>query len=88
MKELAELAGLNVISPKHGLLSEAEVLERIGFHTTLRHNILYVEPDASVNYLNMVGVAAQKTDYVVVCRNLAPADPSIQLLSLGRDRNA
>jgi hypothetical protein len=87
LKALAELAGLHVICPQGGSLSEPEIVEMIDVHTTLHEHILYVEPDASVNYLNMVSLLAQKTDYVVVYRNLEPTDPSMQLLSLGRDRS-
>ena len=88
LKDLAELAGVHVIGPKDGSLSEAQAREMIDFHVTLHHHILYVEPDSSVNYLNPVGIAVQKTDCVVAYRNLASLDPSIQILSLGRDRSA
>jgi hypothetical protein len=85
--ELAETAGLHVISPR-GLdsLSEPEVVQAINCQMTLRRHILYVEPDSSVNHLDRIKALAKDSDYVASFRNEAPSVPLIEIISLGSKR--
>jgi hypothetical protein len=84
LTELAEAASLQVIRPQLDSDSESKVVETIKAQMTLRRHILYVEPDASVNYLDTIQALAIDSDYVVAFRNQAPSVSHIEILSLGR----
>lgn len=44
-------------------------------------NIVYIEKDASINFLDRVIKIAKESKYIVVFRNKAPQDPNVTLLS-------
>ncbi len=79
-------AGYSVISPNLDGASKAEVLDRIDSAQVLRKHILYVERDASVNYLDAVRGIQKRPWYTVAFRNQAPALNSVEILQLSGGR--
>lgn len=64
-----------------------EVMELIKKYMEHNRNIVYIEKDASVNYLEDVKKLAMDSNYVCLFRNKAPDDPHILILSeLDEDR--
>ncbi|HWB85249.1 MAG TPA: hypothetical protein VG675_13980 [Bryobacteraceae bacterium] len=76
--------GYSVISPNLDGLTEAEVLNRIDGAQILRKHILYVERDASVNYLDAVREIQKRPWYTVAFRDQAPTMNSVEILQLAR----
>jgi len=74
--------GYSVISPNLDGVTEAEVLNRIDAAQILRKHILYVERDASVNYLDAVRGMQKRPWYTVAFRNQAPTLNSVEILQL------
>lgn len=74
--------GYSVISPNLDGASEDEVLDRIDSAQVLRKHILYVERDASVNYLDAVRGIQKRPWYTVGFRNQAPTLNSVEILQL------
>jgi hypothetical protein len=75
-------AGYVVISPNLDTAGKAELLNRIQSAQGLRRHILYVERDASVDYLEAVRGLRKAPGYTVSFRNLAPAVGSMEILQL------
>lgn len=75
-------AGYSVISPNLDGATEAEILDRIDAAQILRKHILYVERDATVNYLDAVRGVAKRPWYTVAFRNQAPTVNSVEILQL------
>jgi hypothetical protein len=78
--------GYSVISPNLDGVDEAEVLNRIEAAQILRKHILYVERDASVNYLDAVRAMPKRPWYTVAFRNQAPTVNSVNILQLAGHR--
>lgn len=74
--------GYSVISPNLDGVTESEVLSRIDAAQILRKHILYVERDASVNYLDTVRGIQKRPWYTVAFRNQAPTLNSVEILQL------
>jgi len=79
-------AGYSVVSPNLDGATEAEVLNRIDAAQILRKHILYVERDASVNYLDAVRSLPKQPWYTVAFRNQAPSMNSVEILQLAGRR--
>jgi hypothetical protein len=75
-------AGYSVISPNLDGATETDVLNRIDAAQILRKHILYVERDASVNYLAAVSGVPKRPWYTVAFRNQAPTVNSVDILQL------
>lgn len=60
------------------------MLNRIDGAQILRKHILYVERDASVNYLDAVRGMHKTAWYTVAFRNQAPTINSVEILQLAR----
>jgi hypothetical protein len=78
--------GYGVVSPNRDCATEAEVLDRIDGAQILRKHILYVERDATVNYLETVRGMPKRPWYTVAFRNQAPTVNSVEILQLARAR--
>lgn len=57
-----------------------EVIELIKKYMKHTRNIIYIEKDASVNYLHQVKRLAKESKYLGVFRNIAPTDPHVTVL--------
>jgi hypothetical protein len=79
---LYELSGATVVTPyiSDKTLSFEEVEER--FKSPIAHgrNIIYIEKDASVNYIEKVMRIATESKYIGIFRNHEPSDNYIKLL--------
>jgi hypothetical protein len=79
---LYELSGATVVTPyiSDKTLSFEEVEER--FRSPIRHgrNIVYIEKDASVNYIEKVMKIATESRYIGIFRNYAPSGNYIKIL--------
>ena len=69
-------------SARTSIATEAQVLDRIDGAQILRKHILYVERDASVNYLDAVRGMPKQPWYTVGFRNQAPTVNSVEILQL------
>lgn len=78
--------GYSVISPNLDGATQADVLDRIDAAQILRKYILYVERDASVNYLDAVRGVPKRPWYTVGFRNQAPVVNSLEILQLAERR--
>lgn len=58
-------------------LREMEVLDLIKKYMEKTRNIIYIEKDSSVNYLDKVIDIAKNSKYTSVLRNQAPDDPNV-----------
>lgn len=58
-----------------------EVLDLISEYMKHTRNIIYIEKDDSVNYLEDVIQLAKKSKYTSVLRNRAPEDPNVTVIS-------
>lgn len=81
--ELFELTGAAVVTPysEKGTLSFEVVEARIKKYMAPIRNIIYIEKNDSVNYIEQVKELATKSDYLVLFRNQAPIDGKLELLS-------
>jgi len=79
-------AGFLVVSPNLDGATKAEVLDRIDGAQILRKHILYVERDASVNYLDAVRGMPKRPWYTVALRNQVPTLNSVEILQLAGSR--
>lgn len=79
LKELFELSGMAVVTPyaDHGNLSYEAIEKQITDHMAPIRMIMYIEKDASVNYLAKVTQLARKSAYTVIFRNNGPEDSHI-----------
>lgn len=77
--ELFELTGMAVVTPygKDGLLEYEVVEKQIKDYMARVRNIIYVEKDASVNYLEKVGKLAADAGYLCVFRNKASSNAEV-----------
>jgi hypothetical protein len=73
-------AGFSVISPNIDGIDEAEALQRIEYGQALRNHILYVERDATVNYLDSIRNFKKMPWYTVAFRNQAPTVNAMEFL--------
>jgi len=79
-------AGFLVVSPNLDGATKIEMLDRIDGAQILRKHILYVERDASVNYLDAVRGMPKRACYTVAFRNQAPTVNSVEILQLAGSR--
>lgn len=72
-----------VIDPPHQYeYCNYEIVEtQIKKHLEAKRNIVYIEKDASVNYLDKVIEIAKNSGYLSVFRNLAPDESEIQIIN-------
>lgn len=84
--EIFQLAGVSVVTPPmHGW--DWEMLRsQIRTHLESGSHLAYIEPNAMVNYIELARQLAGEFACVASLRNLAPEDPSLQILSLGSAR--
>lgn len=83
--ELFELAGVSVVTPPlHGWDWET-LSSRIRAYLESDSHLAYIEPDAMVNYIELARQLAGEFACVATLRNLAPEDPSLQVISLGSE---
>lgn len=57
-----------------------EVINLIKKYMQHTRNIVYIEKDASINYLDQVKLLAKESKYLGVFRNIAPTDPHVTVL--------
>ena len=81
--ELLKLTGIAVIAPysETGVLSYENVEKQIRDQMAEKRIVVYIEKDASVNYLDQVKQLATMSDYLCIFRSKASADPHIEILS-------
>lgn len=79
---LYELSGSVVVTPYDGkmILKFEEVEERVKSHMTHGRNIVYIEKDASINYIEKVMRIATESKYIRAFRNHAPSYRYVKLL--------
>ncbi len=65
-----------------GNLGYEEVEKLIKDYMTQVRNIMYVEKDASVNYLEKILNIAKESNYLCVFRNKAPNDSNIEVYNM------
>lgn len=80
--KLFEMSGATVITPYIGdkTLSFDEVEERIKSSMTHSRNIVYIEKDARVNYIQKVVDIACDSMYIRIFRNYAPSRKYVKVL--------
>jgi hypothetical protein len=80
--DLYELSGAAVVSPYDGkgILSFEEVERRLKSHMARDKNIVYIEKDASVNYMEQVMKMATESRYIGIFRNFAPTSKYLKIL--------
>ncbi len=62
-------------------LREEETLDLIKKYMKHKRNIVYLEKDNTVNYLDEVQKIAKDSKYISIIRNNAPEDPNVTLIS-------
>ncbi|PIR80328.1 MAG: hypothetical protein COU25_00650 [Candidatus Levybacteria bacterium CG10_big_fil_rev_8_21_14_0_10_35_13] len=72
---------LTIIIDSSEFLREMETLDLIKKYMAHTRNIVYIEKDASVNYLDEVQKLAKGSKYTSVLRNKAPDDPNVIALN-------
>jgi hypothetical protein len=90
-KALVEIfteAGFTVHSPAIDGASLEALVARIDACQTLHHHIVYVEPDAAVNYLEAIRTIPKRAYYTVTLRNQAPDSAMVQILQLSKSRSS
>lgn len=80
--ELFTLTGISVIAPygAEGPLSYEEVERQIKKNLSEKKIIVYIEKDASVNYLDPVKQLAIAPGYLALFRSKASANPNVEVL--------
>jgi len=80
--DLYELSGTAVVTPydDKATLSIDEVEDRLKRLMANRRNIVYIEKDASVNYMDKVYRIASESKYIGIFRNHAPTNKYIKLI--------
>jgi hypothetical protein len=89
-KALVEIfteAGLWVHSPGIDGASLADIISRIDACQTLHNHIVYVEPDATVNYLEAIRTLPKHPYYTGAFRNQAPDSKMIEILQLSKSHS-
>ncbi len=79
-------AGFLIVSPNIDGGDQTVVLEHIEYAQALRKHILYVERDATVNYLDAVRSCKKRPWYTVAFRNQAPTVSAVDVLKLSASR--
>lgn len=79
--ELFQLTGIAVVTPygEHEYLKYDSVEKQIRDYMAPVRNIMYIEKDANVNYLDKVLKLAKESKYLCVFRNKAPDDPKVEV---------
>ncbi len=79
---LYELSGAAVVVPYQGkkTVSLDEVEDSLKVHMARGRNVVYIEKDASVNYIEKVTRVATNLPYIRVFRNYAPTSKHIEIL--------
>jgi hypothetical protein len=73
-------AGVSVVTPytvSDGPLPLAAVLEQLDIELFAGRHVVYIEMDATVNYLDPVMAKARTTESLAFLRNRAPEDPQV-----------
>jgi len=80
--DLYGLSDAAVVSPYDGkgILNFEEVERRLKSHMAHGKNIVYIEKDASVNYMEQVMKMATESRYIGVFRNYAPVSNCLKIL--------
>ncbi len=63
------------------ILRNIEIIDLIREYMTHTRNILYIEKDSTVNYLEEVKKIATESKYMSIFRNKAPTDPNVIVLN-------
>ena len=71
-----------VIDPaqSYSFCSFEVVYSQIKAQMDLEQNFVYIEKDASINYLDKIIEMGKKNDYLCVFRNQAPSNPELQII--------
>ena len=79
--QLFELTGVAVVRPygNHGILDYELVEKQIKDHMAPVRNIMYIEKDASVNYLDKVLKLAKESKYLCIFRSKAPTNSQVEI---------
>jgi hypothetical protein len=77
-------AGFTVLSPGIDGASLEALIHRIDACQTLHNHIVYVEPDATVNYLEAIRTMPKSSYYTVTFRSQAPVSPMVEILQLSK----
>ena len=80
--ELFRLTGITVVSPysEKGPVEYEAVECQIKETMAKKMIIMYIEKDASINYLNKVKSIATTSDYLCLFRSKSSANPNIEIL--------
>jgi len=80
--DLYELSGAAVVTPYDGnnILSYGAVEGRLKGHMARGKNVVYIEKDASVNYMEKVMKMATESRYIGIFRNQAPTTNHVTVL--------
>lgn len=80
--KLYEMSGVTVVTPdiSDKMLSFDEVEERLKSPMAHGRNIVYIEKDASVNYMEKVMRIATESRYIGIFRNHAPSISHVKIL--------
>ena len=81
--ELFELTGIAVVTPygEKGNLEYEAVEKQIRDYMAPVRNIMYVEKNASVNYLDKVTKLAKDSKYLCIFRSKAPTNPKVEIFN-------
>ncbi len=81
--ELFEFTGMAIVTPygKDGSLEYEAVEKQIKNYMAPIRNIMYVEKDASVNYLDKVTKLAKESKYLCIFRNKAPTNSKVEVFN-------
>lgn len=87
--ELFELTGMAVVTPygEHGNLEYEEVEKKIKDYMAPIRNIMYIEKNANINYIDKVIKLAKESKYLVIARNKAPSDSKVVVLNSDMEHN-
>ncbi len=82
--DLFKLTGVAVVTPygEAGNLECENVEVKIREYMTPVRNIMYIEKDASVNYLDSVLKIAKESSYLCIFRNKSPDDPNVEVFNM------
>lgn len=80
--ELFDLAGIQTVTPRRDGLSWHTLDMKLRSGLDGPGHVVYVEPDAEVDYLEAAAQLAGEVPCVATYRNLAPEDPQYEIINL------